>query len=220
MHMTNHKSVEKGDQTTTATVITLQTINVSGEQGATLNKEGYSQCVRTLLQNWRQGTVACKGRSDVAFSNKKPWKQKGTGRARAGSARSPLWKGGGVIFGPQPRTRTMTVSKNLRKSVCSALLHDYVGKGNVMSINWSPVEGAPKTAHAFTALKQAGIAHKNIIFFVKPDDMYTHLSFANIPNVRMLLYDQWNVYDISNGEMWLFLQKDMDTFKEMVNLWL
>ena len=57
--------------------------------------------VRALLQNWRQGTVACKGRSDVSYSNKKPWKQKGTGRARAGSARSPLWRGGGVIFGPQ-----------------------------------------------------------------------------------------------------------------------
>ena len=64
-----------------------------------------------MLQNWRQGTVACKGRSDVAFSNKKPWKQKGTGRARAGSARSPLWRKGGVIFGPQPRTRTLTITQ-------------------------------------------------------------------------------------------------------------
>ena len=63
--------------------------------------------IRSLLQNWRQGTVACKGRSDVGYSNKKPWKQKGTGRARAGSARSPLWRGGGVIFGPQPRTRVL-----------------------------------------------------------------------------------------------------------------
>ena len=67
------------------------------------------------MQNWRQGTVACKGRSDVAFSNKKPWKQKGTGRARAGSARSPLWRGGGVIFGPQPRTRMLKVAKQVKK---------------------------------------------------------------------------------------------------------
>ena len=60
-----------------------------------------SQWIRALLQNWRQGTLATKGRSDVKLSNKKPWKQKGTGRARAGTARSPLWRGGGVTFGPQ-----------------------------------------------------------------------------------------------------------------------
>ena len=71
--------------------------------------------VRSLLQNWRQGTVGCKGRSDVAYSNKKPWKQKGTGRARAGSARSPLWRGGGVIFGPQPRTRVLKAGKQVKK---------------------------------------------------------------------------------------------------------
>src|SRR5260221_13587778 len=63
----------------------------------------FSTWIRVLAQNWRQGTVACKGRSDVAYTNRKPWKQKGTGRARAGSARSPLWKGGGAIFGPQAR---------------------------------------------------------------------------------------------------------------------
>ncbi len=218
--MTNNKPVEQENKMSPATVVTLHDINVTDEQRAPLNKEGYSQCVRTLLQNWRQGTVACKGRSDVAFSNKKPWKQKGTGRARAGSARSPLWRGGGVIFGPQPRTRTMTVSKHLKKNVCSAILHEYMAKNAVMRLNWVPQEGAPKTAHAYDALKQAGLAHKNIIFFVRPEDTNTHMSFANIPNVKMLLFDQWNVYDISNGETWLFLQKDMDAFKEMVNLWL
>ena len=72
---------------------------------------GFSIWIRTLRQNWRQGTVGCKGRSDVSFSNKKPWKQKGTGRARAGSARSPLWRGGGVIFGPQPRVRVLRLQR-------------------------------------------------------------------------------------------------------------
>ena len=65
------------------------------------SKANFALWVRALLQNWRQGTVVCKGRSEVAYSNKKPWKQKGTGRARAGSARSPLWRSGGVIFGPK-----------------------------------------------------------------------------------------------------------------------
>ena len=58
----------------------------------------FSIWIRVLAKNWQQGTVACKGRADVAYTNRKPWKQKGTGRARAGSARSPLWKGGGADF--------------------------------------------------------------------------------------------------------------------------
>src|SRR4030066_2094069 len=75
----------------------------------------FSTWIRVLEKNWQQGTVACQGRSDVSRTNRKPWKQKGTGRARAGSARSPLWRGGGIIFGPQPRTRTLTVSKSLKR---------------------------------------------------------------------------------------------------------
>ena len=93
--------------------------------------------VRSLLQNWRQGTVACKGRSDVAYSNKKPWKQKGTGRARAGSARSPLWRGGGVIFGPQPRTRVLKAGKQVKKIMFSTqFLFNFLEQGKVVSLNW------------------------------------------------------------------------------------
>src|ERR1700683_4830953 len=70
----------------------------------------YATAIRTLIQNWRQGTVGCKDRSEVAYSNRKPWKQKGTGRARAGSLRSPVWRKGGVTFGPQPRVRELSIN--------------------------------------------------------------------------------------------------------------
>src|SRR5438477_3297087 len=96
---------------------------------------GFSTWVRTLQQNWRQGTVACQGRSDVSFSNKKPWKQKGTGRARAGSARSPLWRGGGVCHGPQPRVRTLKVSKNLKSGIFNKMFWDYLERGSILCIN-------------------------------------------------------------------------------------
>ena len=82
-----------------------------------MSKE-YAVWVRVLMQNWRQGTVGCKARSDVAYTNKKPWKQKGTGRARAGSARSPIWRGGGVTFGPQARVKTL---KNYTRKLKVAL---------------------------------------------------------------------------------------------------
>jgi large subunit ribosomal protein L4 len=201
-------------------VLTAGDIGLQPEHKAEIHSEGYSQCVRALMQNWRQGTVACKDRSEVAFSNKKPWKQKGTGRARAGSARSPLWRKGGVIFGPQERTRTHAISKNLRRKVCNGLLWQYLDADNIVALSWTPQDGAPKTAHAFNALKDAGLSRKDIIFFVDPADRFTHAAFANLPNVRMLLFDQWNAYDISNGDMWMILEKDLDAFKEMVSTWI
>ena len=221
--MATRKTVKKesADHAVTASkVITASDVDLTPEHRNGIRNEGFSQCVRALLQNWRQGTVSCKGRSDVAFSNKKPWKQKGTGRARAGSARSPLWRKGGVSFGPQPRTRTLAISKNLKRGAANAVLWNFLDNNKIVALDWTAQEGAPKTAHAYNALKSAGLHDKNIILFVSPTDRYAHASFANIPNVRMLLFDQWNAYDISNGEMWMFLQKDMDAFKEMVSTWI
>lgn len=216
---TTKKAAVKTSSEVSAQLITPGDVGLTQEHRAEIRKEGYSQCVRALLQNWRQGTVACKGRSDVAFSNKKPWKQKGTGRARAGSARSPLWRSGGVIFGPQPRTRTLTITKNLKRGVCNMLLWDYLDNKKIVALDWSAPESAPKTAHAYKALVQAGLHDKDIILFVSPADRFAHASFANLPNVRMLLFDQWNAYDLSNGQMWVFLKKDTDAFKEMVSRW-
>ena len=94
--------------------VSLQDLSLDVSQKKEVTPVGFSTWIRSLRQNWRQGTVGCKGRSDVAHSNKKPWKQKGTGRARAGSPRSPLWRGGGVTFGPQARVRTLAVPAQLK----------------------------------------------------------------------------------------------------------
>lgn len=203
-----------------AILVTQKDLGVDSEQRANIHKEGFSQYIRSHLLNRRQGTVACKGRSDVAFSNKKPWKQKGTGRARAGSRRSPLWRKGGIIFGPQARTRTTTVSKTLKRQVCNELLWNFLENKRIIALDWQPHE-TPKTAHAFKALKQAGLLSKEIILFVAPMDRTTQASFANIPNIRsMLLFDQWNAYDLANGDVWVIMQKDMEAFKEMVSTWI
>src|SRR5580700_6612328 len=91
-----------------------------------------SNYIRSLLQGWRQGTVWSRGRSDVSFSNKKPWKQKGTGRARAGSPRSPLWRGGGVIFGPQERTRCLKINRKIRQISMLSLFASFVQQNKIM----------------------------------------------------------------------------------------
>lgn len=183
------------------------------------SSQGFSVWVRALMQNWRQGTVGCKDRSEVSFSNKKPWKQKGTGRARAGSARSPLWRGGGVIFGPQPRVRTLKVTKNIKNNVLNSLLSNYLEAGNVIALDWSLSEQRPKTSAAFNALKQAGLHTSKINLFLPFGDEMTYRSFANLPNVRISFFDQANAYDLSTCQRWVCLQKDLEHFKQMVSKW-
>lgn len=180
----------------------------------------YAICLRTLLQNWRQGTVGCKGRADVAFSNKKPWKQKGTGRARAGSARSPLWRKGGVTFGPQPRTRELRVTQVMRQQAMMSLLCNKLEKNNIISLDFLFNIDKPSTKQAYNALAQAQLHNKKVVFFVNPQDAQAHDSFANIPTVKILFFDQPNVYDLSDGNYWIFLKKDINSFKEMVNKWI
>lgn len=199
------------------TVITPSDLTLSARPEKS-NDKALAQYIRALMQNWRQGTVGCKDRSEVAFSNKKPWKQKGTGRARAGSARSPLWRKGGVIFGPQERVRTLKVTKNHKRDVLASLLWDKLEAQNVIALNWSSEE-KPKTALAYAALKNAGVADKKVVFFVSTYDFITQASFANIPNVSMIFFDQPNAFTLAHGDSWMFLAKDSDLFKEMVGLW-
>ena len=200
------------------TSVTLETLGIDVEKNI-VNSVGFSIWIRALLQNWRQGTVGVKGRSEVSFSNKKPWKQKGTGRARAGSARSPLWRGGGVIFGPQPRTRTLKISKKLKKGVMNTLFWHYLEAGKIHLIDGRIASSKPSTREAYQLLKNHGMVDKKVTLFLPVDDMLTYASFINIPNVQALFFDQANAYDVAAGNHWLVFQKDLDSFKEMVSKW-
>ena len=133
----------------------------------------FARWVRVLLQNWRQGTVKCKGRSDVSFTNKKPWKQKGTGRARAGSARSPIWRGGGVTFGPQPRVRKLTLPKQIRKNVMQSILYDRLQQGSVLIADWQFEGDTPKTKLAQAFLAQVQLTNKKVTLLLSHGDFLT-----------------------------------------------
>ena len=182
----------------------------------------YTCAVNALLQNWRQGTVSCKARGDVAFSNRKPWKQKGTGRARAGSARSPIWRKGGVTFGPQPRTRTLSINKKQVKLVLNNVLSSFLDKDNnkvfCMDIDLAK-ESRPNTKLAFNSLKNLGLQNKKVVLFVPFEDEFGFASFRNIPNVNMISFSQPNAYDLTNCDSWMFFKKDIDLFKKMVSAW-
>lgn len=200
--------------------LSAKDLGLTETQRKTASPELFSVEVRRLLQNWRQGTVASKGRSEVSGSNKKPWKQKGTGRARAGSVTSPLWRGGGVIFGPQKRVKQLKTTKKSRKMLTGAVLWNALDSGKVVSIDWAFEGNVPKTKQAVDAFKKAKLADKQVNLFLAPHDLVTAASFANVPWVRVVFFDSANVYDLSDSSSWVVLKKDVGSFKEMVARWI
>lgn len=216
----NQLRANKQETSKVMKTISFADVNIDASQKKTVSDKAFAVWVRALLQNWRQGTVACKGRSDVSFSNKKPWKQKGTGRARAGSRRSPLWRGGGVTFGPQAREKALKVPQSLRKNVLGALACEYLDAGRIACLDWNLQGDVPKTAQAYMALKDSQLTNSSINLFLPTDDHLTYASFANIPNVRIFFFDQSNAFDLAKSYHWVFLKKDFDRFKEMVTKWI
>jgi len=199
-------------------VLGLQDFNIQNTE--TCSPVSFANYIRALMQNWRQGTVAVKDRGDlISRSNKKPWKQKGTGRARAGSARSPLWRGGGIIFGPQERVRTLKVSQSHKNNVLRSLFIQKLMAGKVIALDWMPSD-TPKTADAYKMLKNNNVHEHKTAFFVTNHDVTVHASLNNVPNIRLMLFDQPNAFALVHADSWVFLQKDLDFFKKMVNTWI
>lgn len=184
-----------------------------------VSEKTFACAIRSLFQNWRQGTVGCKSRGELAFSNKKPWRQKGTGRARVSSIRSPLWRKGGVIFGPQERVRNLSLNAQHRRLVFNNLFYSMLDKNAIHCLEFELNTENPSTKTSVSALKKMGLEHKNIVLFLPYDDVVNFTSFRNLPNVNIVLFDQPNAYHLSNTQSWVFLKKDVDLFKDMVALW-
>lgn len=179
----------------------------------------YAVSVRSLRQGWRQGTVAHQTRGEVSLTNKKPWRQKGTGRARAGSARSPLWRGGGVVFGPTARVRSINISRKQRQLALRATLDAAISSGHMFCLDVAFDAAKPSTKTAYNALKSVGLDSKKVVVFLSRDDAMAGLSFNNLPNVFVVPFDQPNVFDLSNAQSWVFLKKDENLFTDMVAKW-
>ena len=184
-----------------------------------LSPEGFSLAIRTLLHNWRQGTVSSQSRGQVTGSTRKPWKQKGTGRARVGSVKSPIWRGGGVIFGPQKRTRTLKTPRKLRHAVVRNLLQNVLENNRLLVIDWSLQGDKPNTKQAFEMLKTAKLKNIQTNVFMLPTDLITAASFVNIPSARIVFTDAPNAYVLADAQYWVVFKKDIDAFKTMVAQW-
>ncbi len=194
-------------------------LELKANTGEPLAPVAFATVVRELLQNSRQGTVGCKTRAMVSGSNKKPWKQKGTGRARAGARTSPLWRGGGIIFGPQARVRKLKTSKGLKRAVARELLQKTLAEERLLLLNWALEGTTPKTKQAFLALRENNLHLVPVNVFLSVDDVLTVASFANIPSVRVIYFDAPNAYALADAHYWVVLKKDMDAFRTMVSRW-
>jgi large subunit ribosomal protein L4 len=157
-------------------------------------KESYFyEIVKMQLANRRLGTASTKTRGMVRGGGSKPWRQKGTGRARFGSRRTPVWKGGGVVFGPQPRDYSYKVPRGLKKNALRAALSLKLNNGELKIVDDLKLEEV-KTKSLVTTLK--GIEALNSLILVKERDRNLELSARNIQGVKVLDVNRLNVFDI------------------------
>ena len=158
----------------------------------------------------RQGTHATKTRGEVAGGGAKPWRQKGTGRARQGSRRAPQWTGGGVVHGPQPRSYAQRTPKKMIAAALRGALSDRARNGNVHVIEAIVAGETPSTRSALQALAEVGGG--KILVVLSRDEDVAWLSLRNVPSVHALAVDQLNAYDVLNSDDVVFTTAALAAF--------
>jgi len=151
--------------------------------------------VHSQLAARRAGTAATKTKGLVSGGGKKPWRQKGTGRARAGSIRSPLWAGGGTIFGPQPRDYAYRLPKTARKAALRAALASRHTAGTLLVVDDLRLP-EPKTKRMIECLRGLGLEGESVLVVIAHPDDAVQRAARNLPGVKVLLAGGLNVYDV------------------------
>ncbi len=168
--------------------------------GAEVNEPLMHQVVVAYLARQRQGTSSAKGRSEVSGGGRKPWRQKGTGLARVGSNRSPLWRHGGVIFGPKPRDYALEVPKAMRRKALSSALSAKVRDGDLVVVDQISFE-KPKTKEIIALLGRLNLMEDALIVMPETDPTLV-LSARNVPGLDTQRAENLNVYDVlSHGKL-------------------
>ncbi len=182
--------------------------------GAQVNADLLYRAVRMQLLNRRQGTSSTKRRGEVSGGGAKPWRQKGTGRARAGSRRSPLWTGGGTIFGPKPKSYNTKLTKKMVRAALISAMSDRAAEGRVALINELDFD-EPKTKRARAIVDGLAIGSSTLV--VVGNDEHNHAikkSFSNLPNVKCLASAGLNVYDVLRYEGLAMTTEALNEVKE------
>lgn len=177
-----------------------------------INESAIYQTVRAQRAALRQGAASTKTRSEVSGGGVKPWRQKGTGRARAGSIRSPLWTGGGVVFGPKPRDYTHSVSKKVKKLALRSALSAKAKNSQIVVIdNFDITEPATKKANE--VLKKID-ALKNTTVVLTKDEEVVAKSVRNIPKVKVCPVGSLGAYSVLDNDLLVFTRKSLTQLME------
>ena len=163
----------------------------------TVNRDAMHRAVVTFLANQRQGTANTLTRNEVSGGNQKPWRQKGTGRARQGSIRAPHWRHGGVVFGPHPRDYRLGIPKKLRQLARKSAFNARAGEGALMVVDELAYE-SPKTKPLAELLEKLGVAERKVLVLTA-GGTHAHnvyLSGRNLPRVRVQRFADTTAYDL------------------------
>jgi len=166
----------------------------------TVNGPVLHEAVTAYLANQRQGTAMTKTRGLVSGGNQKPWKQKGTGRARQGSIRSPLWPGGGKVFGPQPRDYRITMPRKVKQLARRSALNARAAEGSLYVLERFEQQ-SPKTRDLVALLANLGVADRKVLLLTHGVSEALYLSARNLPKVEALPYADAAAYDVLWAEV-------------------
>jgi len=168
------------------------------------------QVVVAGMASIRRGTHSTKTRGEVSGGGRKPWRQKGTGRARQGSIRAPQWSGGGVAHGPRPRSHDMRVNKKMKKGALRSALTDALQSGKLAVVDDLRFD-EPKTKDAARVLDALELTGKILLVLPEPtDDGAVEKSFRNMPSVRIAYVRSLGVYEVVGADRVLFTQGALD----------
>ena len=185
---------------------------------APINLPLIHQVVVAQLAAARQGTHATKTRAEVSGGGRKPWRQKGTGRARQGSRRAPQWVGGGTVHGPQPRSYAQRTPKKMVAAALRSVLSDRVADGRLFVLT-SLLDGdVPSTKQALTALGVVGDYRSALVVLHRDEDL-VWLSLRNVPYAHAIAVDQLNVYDVVNNQCIVFTTAALVEYLERLGVY-
>lgn len=177
------------------------------------NEHVVYEVVKNHLANKRQGTQSVKTRAEVRGGGRKPWRQKGTGRARHGSTRSPIWVGGGVTFAPKPRDYSYKLPKKVKRLAMKSVLSSKVASGELVVVENIDLE-TPKTKEALKVLSNFELGRKALIVTVGKNENLVN-GTKNLSNVNTIVFENLNVYDILNHESLVLTREALEKVEEV-----
>ncbi|MFA7367058.1 MAG: 50S ribosomal protein L4 [Bacilli bacterium] len=177
------------------------------------NMQAVYDVVNAQRAAMRQGTHKTKTRTEVRGGGRKPWRQKGTGRARQGSIRAPQWRGGGVVFGPTPRSYSVKVNKKVVRNALRSLLTSRFNSNDLVIVDKIALEDF-KTKSLLNVLNNLNVANKKVVVITNEEDFNLSLAGRNIPNVYVQAKSHLSVYDLINADVYVATKEVIEKYEE------